>query len=153
MGTGTSRSGDEPSRKTTYYAMYAGDARWTGDTSPDKVVTVTPRWSIAIIGGYATVHGVRLYHYSAKCSPSNSAGCPAATFTLSPNHAGDKVSFQGKYCHNGKCLHDNGTFRLNAKSRASIFIFYGDKRVIGWTLNFRLRFPGDADHLAVRSAG
>lgn len=142
---------DEPSRKTKYYATYAGDARWTGDTSPDRVVTVTPRSSIAIVGGYATVGGVRLYHYSSKCSPSNSAGCPAATFTLSPNHAGDKVSFQGKYCHNGKCLHDNSTFRLNAKSRASIFIFYGDKRVIGWTLNFRLRFPGDADHLSVRS--
>jgi hypothetical protein len=142
----------EPSRKTTYYAAYAGDARWTGDTSSDKVVTVTPRWSIAILGGYATVDGVRLYHYSAKCSPSNSAGCPAATFTLGPNHAGDKVSFQGKYCHNGKCLNDNGTFRLNANSKASIFIFYGDQRVIGWTLSFRLRFPGDADHLSVRSA-
>jgi hypothetical protein len=142
----------KPSRKTTFYAAYAGDARWTGDTSSDKVVTVTPRWSIAIIGGYATVHGVRQYHYSAKCSPSNSAGCPAATFTLSPNHAGDKVSFQGKYCHNGKCLNDNRTFRLNAKSKAPIFIFYGDQRVIGWNLNFRLRFPGDADHLSVRSA-
>jgi hypothetical protein len=142
----------KPTRKTKYYATYTGDAHWTADTSSSKTVHVVPRWSRKIIGGYATVNGVRLYHYSSKCSPTNSTGCPAATFTLSPNHGGERVYFQGRYCHNGKCIDDSGSFRLNRKSKISVFIYYGDKSIIGWTLNFRMRFPGDTDHTASTSA-
>jgi hypothetical protein len=141
-----------PNRKTTYYATYAGDGHWKGDTSPVKTVNVVPKWSIKIIGGYATVKGVRLYHYSSRCSPTNSAGCPAAAFKLSPSHAGQRVYFQGRYCHNGKCIDDSGSWPLNKNSATSAFIYYGDRSIIGWTLNFRFRFAGDADHAASTSA-
>jgi hypothetical protein len=141
----------KPARKTKYYATYAGDGHWTADTSSSKTVNVVPHWSTTVLGGYATVKGVRLYHYSSLCSPNNSTGCPAARFTLSPSHAGQRVYFQGRYCHNGKCINDSGSWRLNRKSQTSVFIYYGDKTVIGWTLNFRMRFAGDADHTASTS--
>ena len=82
----------------------------------------------------------------------NSTGCPAARFTLSPSHAGQRVYFQGRYCHNGKCYNDSGSWRLNRKSQTVVFIYYGDKTVIGWSLNFRVRFAGDNDHTASTSA-
>jgi hypothetical protein len=142
----------KPNRKTKYYATYAGDGHWSTDTSTSKTVNVVPKWSIKVIGGYKTVKGVRLYHYSAQCGPTNSTGCPAAAFKLSPSHAGQRVTFQGRYCHNGNCIDDSDSLRLNRKSKISVFIYYDGKKFIGWKLNFRFRFAGDADHAASTSA-
>lgn len=145
-GSGNLSVPHAPTRNTTYYATYGGDAYWEADTSASKVVEVVPRWSTKIIGGYATVHGVRLYHYSSKCGPTDATGCPAATFTLGPNHAGQRVSYQGRYCKNGNCVDDSGTYRLNSKSKVYVYIYYGDSSAIGWTINFRYRFLSDKDH-------
>lgn len=141
-----------PTRETTYYAVYNGDAKWNADTSSSKVVEVEPRWAVKVIGGYATQNGFRLYHYSDACGPGDDTGCPAAAFVLSPNHAGQQVIFQGKYCHNGQCVSDSGSYRLNDQSKVGVYIYYGDRSIIGWTLSFRFRFAGDADHLPSTSA-
>jgi hypothetical protein len=141
-----------PSETTTYYASYAGDPKWNADTSPSKTVRVAARWAVKTVGGYATRGGVRLYHYSPTCDGGTGKGCPTAVFTLGPNHAGERVSFEGKYCRDGRCFKDAATFRLNRRSQASIYISYGDRTVIGWTLFFRLKFGGDADHVRSASA-
>ena len=141
-----------PSATTTYYATYAGDPQWEADTSPSRTVRVAARWTVKTVGGYATRSGVRLYHYSPTCDRGTSTGCPTAVFTLGPNHAGERVSFEGKYCRDGRCFKDTARFRLNRRSRASIYISYGDRTVIGWTLSFRLTFGGDADHVGSTSA-
>jgi hypothetical protein len=140
-----------PSRKTTYFAKYTGDARWTSDTSTKKTVHVIPRWAIKIFGGYKTVNGVRLYHFSPTCRQTDPTGCPAAAFTLRPNHARQRVYFQGRYCKNGSCRHEKGSYVLNAKSTIGAYIYYTDKRVIGYRLDFRFIFKGDADHEAKTS--
>ena len=149
---GTLAVRSKPTRGTEYYATYVGDAHWSSDTSSSKTVKVEPRWSIKIDGGYATVSGVRLYHYSALCGPTNGTGCPAAAFQLSPNHGGQRVYYEGRYCHNGNCSKDSGTFRLSRKSVASVYVYYGDASIIGWTMNFRFRFNGDKDHTPSTSA-
>ncbi len=141
-----------PSATTTYYATYAGDPQWEADTSPSRTVRVAGRWTVKTVGGYATRSGVRLYHYSPTCEAGTSTGCPTAVFTLGPNHAGERVSFEGKYCRDGRCFKDSATFRLNRMSQASIYISYGDRTVIGWTLSFRLKFGGDADHVGSTSS-
>lgn len=141
-----------PAATTTYTAVYAGDPGWTPDTAGPTTVHVRGRWSINVIGGYATKNGVRLYHYSEKCGPTDSTGCPAAVFRLSPSHAGERVTFEGKFCGDGSCHTSTSTYRLNDASKLRIFIYYGDRAAIGWRLDFRIRFPGDEDHLPATSA-
>ena len=87
-----------PTRETEYYATYSGDVGSEPDTSPRKTVRVVPRWVETFLGGYATVNGVRLYHFSSICGQDNAAGCPAARFTLEPRHPGERVSYQARYC-------------------------------------------------------
>ncbi len=38
-----------------------------------------------------------------------------------------------------------------ARARASVWIYYRDRSVIGWRLDFRLIFGGDEDHLGART--
>ena len=98
------------------------------------------------MGGYATSNGFRLYHYNAACASSTSTVCPAATFTLGPNHAGQRVYFIGKYCKAGRCFGDSGRYRLDKKSHVTVHIHYGSSQVIGFVLYLRFRFGGDGDH-------
>lgn len=135
-----------PSRNTSYLATYAGEAAWKSDTSGSVAVTVAGRWSGKVIGGYATASGYRLYHYSSTCLKGTSTVCPAAVFTLAPNHAGQRVSFLGRYCKAGTCVTDTGRYRLNKKSQVTVHIFYGSPQVIGFALYLRFTFYGDSDH-------
>ena len=135
-----------PSRNTSYLATYAGEAVWKSDTSDSIAVTVAGRWSGKVIGGYATASGYRLYHYSSTCLKGTSTVCPAAVFTLAPNHAGQRVSFLGRYCQAGRCVTDTGRYRLNKKSQVTVHIFYGSRQVIGFALYLRFTFYGDSDH-------
>ena len=136
-----------PSRETAYYATYGGDIAWNPATSPTKTVRVVARWDVKIQGGYSTVGGVRLYHYSSRCGPQNQTGCPAALFALEPRHAREPITFEGRYCHDGRCIEDQASYRLNRVGKTYIFIYYGDRTIIGWRLDFRLSFDGDDDHL------
>jgi hypothetical protein len=140
-----------PTRETEYYATFGGDVAWKSATSTSKTVHVVPRWVVRVVGGYATVGGVRLYHYSARCSRSSATSCPAATFVLEPRHPNQRVSFQGRYCHQGRCVKDNSSFRLDRRGTSYVWIYYGDRSIIGWRLYFRLIFEGDADHLGATS--
>jgi len=135
-----------PSRTASYLATYAGDAAWKADTSDSIAVTVAARWSGKAIGGYATSNGFRLYHYSSVCRTGTSPVCPAALFTLAPNHAGQPVYFYGRYCKGGRCVGDRGKYRLNKKSQVAVHIFYGSVAVIGFSLYLRFKFGGDGDH-------
>jgi hypothetical protein len=135
-----------PSRNTTYVATYAGEAAWTSDTSDPVTVTVSARWSGRAIGGYATTNGFRLYHFSSVCRTGTSTVCPAALFSLAPNHAGRVVYFYGRYCKGGRCVADRGKYRLNKKSQVTVHIFYSSVAVIGFKLYLRFTFAGDSDH-------
>jgi hypothetical protein len=57
----------------------------------------------------------------------------------------------GRYCHNGHCTTDRDVFPLDKHSSSFVWIYYGDRSVIGWTLSFRLSFAGDHDHLGATS--
>ena len=135
-----------PSRNTSYIAAYAGDAAWKSDTSGSVAVTVAGQWSEKAIGGYATARGYRLYHYSSACRRGTSTLCPAAVFTLAPNHAGQRASFFGRYCKAGRCVTDHGSYRFNTRGQVTVHIVYGSPQVIGYVLYLRFTFYGDNDH-------
>ena len=150
-GSGNLSVRHRPTRETEYYATYAGDVAWEPDTSPQKTVRVVPRWIVRVLGGYATVGGVRLYHFSSRCGPNDATGCPAARFTLEPRHPREPVSFEGRYCHEGRCVNDHSSFRLSREGTSLVWIYYRDRSVIGWRLDFRLIFDGDEDHLGAKT--
>ena len=141
----------KPTKTTTYSAKYAGELAWKPSASKTIEVGVAARWTGKATGGYATVHGYRLYHYSPTCGNGSPKTCPTALFTLAPNHAGQRVSFEGEFCGGGHCVHDHWTVRLTRKSQASSYIYYGNRSVIGWTLNLRVTFQGDREHKASTS--
>lgn len=149
--SGTLSVRDTPTRNTKYSATYAGDAQWDA-SSATTAVKVAARWSVRSIGGYATVKGFRLYHYTPKCTVSDSTLCPKATFKLAPNHGGQRMHFQVKQCKAGKCYESSKTYRLNRKSEATIFWWFDSSKAIGWTIMYRLVFKGDADHVGSTSA-
>ena len=141
----------KPSRNTSFVASYSGDTAWKGDTSGSVAVTVTVRWGGKSVGGYATANGYRLYHFSSICARHASNACPTATFTLAPNHAGQRVSFLGKYCKSGRCVSDSGRYRLDKHSQVTVHIFYNSTQVIGFSLYLRFRFDSDRDHKGATS--
>lgn len=150
-GSGNVSVRHRPTRETEYYATYEGDVVWEPDTSPRKSVHVVPRWIVRVLGGYATVGGVRLYHFSSRCGPNGATGCPAAKFTLEPRHAREPVSFEGRYCHKGRCVKDHSSFQLSREGTTFVWVYYRDRSIIGWRLDFRLIFDGDEDHLGART--
>ena len=150
-GSGNLSVRHRPTRETEYYATYVGDVAWEPDTSPRKTVRVEPRWNVRVLGGYATVGGVRLYHFSSRCGPNDATGCPAARFALEPRHAREPVSFEGRYCYKGRCVKDHSSFRLGRDGTTVAWIHYRDRSVIGWRLDFRLIFGGDEDHLGAKT--
>ena len=150
-GSGNLSVRHRPTRETEYYATYAGDVSSEPDTSPHKTVRVVPRWIVRVLGGYATVGGVRLYHFSSRCGPNDATGCPAARFTLEPRHPREPVSFEGRYCYKGRCVDDHSSFRLSREGTGFVWIYYRDRSIIGWRLDFRLIFGGDEDHLGART--
>jgi hypothetical protein len=145
-GSGTLTVKTQPAKNTAYTAAYTGDASWKPDTAGPVDAKVVPRWTERATGGYATDHGVRLYHYTTACTSHSSKGCPSATFTLVPNHRGQRVPFFVRYCRGGRCSSSSGAFRLDRKSTVGIFFYYSNTSVIGTTFNIRFLFRGDSDH-------
>ena len=141
----------KPTRRTEYYATYGGDGAWTPDTTAKKAVRVVPRWAIKMLGGYATVNGVRLFHYSSICGSSSAKGCPAARLTLLPLHPRVRVTSDWRFCRNGACYRDRGSFRLTPQGNGVVWVWYTNRSILDWQLSVRLIFGGDADHLGATS--
>ena len=145
-GSGNLSVKTQPAKNTAYTATYTGDASWKGDAAGPVEVKVAARWASRATGGYATVKGVRLYHYTTTCTSKSSKGCPSATFTLDPNHRGHRVYYLARYCRGGKCGSNSGSFRLNRKSTVNIWFYYTNTSVIGTTFSIKFLFKGDDDH-------
>jgi hypothetical protein len=145
-GSGNLSVKTQPAKNTAYTATYKGDAAWKGDAARPVEVKVAARWTGTATGGYTTVNGVRLYHYTTTCTSTSSKGCPSATFTLAPNHGGHRVYYLARYCRSGQCSSNSGSFRLNRKSKVHIYFYYTSTSVIGTTFNIKFLFKGDDDH-------
>ena len=127
-----------PTRETEYYATYGGDLAWEPDASPRG-----RRCASCRDGTSRCWVGTRRSEVSASITTPHFADrtarrdAQAARFVLQPRHPRQLVSFEGRYCHNGSCVRDNSSFRLNRDSKTWVWVYYGDRSIIGWRLDFR----------------
>ncbi len=77
----------KPGVRTTYYAVWEGDATHSETTSATITVRVRVVMHAAAQSGYRTLRGVRLYHYNSRCPAAGHVGCPSFLLYATPAHA------------------------------------------------------------------
>jgi dipeptidyl aminopeptidase/acylaminoacyl peptidase len=140
-------------RTASFYAEWSGEPGHPALDSGVKTVAVKVGFSSAMVGGYKTVSGYRLYHYTSNC-PAHQTGCPAFATTVFPtDHGGDCVYFLVQY-HNGTGWHTSlhtGCVHLNSSSKATIGLVYQSTSVKGIPFRIQSQFAGDSENAANNS--
>jgi hypothetical protein len=134
-----------PKRDTIYTVRYTGDDWYTPDAAHTSI-GVRVILQATMLGGYATSHGIRLYHYSSGC-PARHRGCPVAAVAVKPNLAGEVVGMTLQV-HAGGQWHPVAAAKLHLSrtSRAKIRIIYGSTSVIGHMLRVVWHFDDNTHH-------
>lgn len=140
-----------PKKTTTYVSRFLADSKYGPTTSKSVAVGVHARVGLIAHGWYRTSGKYHLFHYSASCS-QHGTHCPSFTASVTPNHAGRRVTFELSVFAGGR-WHTvlNARARLGRKSKATIHLRYRSSAVIGSRTRLRAVFPADHDHLAGKS--
>ena len=137
----------KPTKKTTFEASFDGDGSYTPATSGQVDVDVVAR----VVGRLARFDArsgrYKIYGFTSAC-PRQHRRCPTYAVSVSPNHAGKKVSFVLQLFASGRWQTATTVDgRLGPKStRVEIFV-YKNASIVGLPTRVRVRFGGDADHL------
>ena len=138
-----------PKRNTVYTASYAGDATHLPAQSTKQTLNVAPIITGAFSGAYARSGNYRLFHYHSSCA-SRGSSCPLFLVRMIPNHAGKRVLlFLQQHTRRGWRSVVEWHKGLNAKSRATFNLRYGNTNVIGPEYRLVAVFKGDTDHAPV----
>jgi hypothetical protein len=99
-----------------------------------------------MLGGYATTHGTRLYHYTSDC-PRKHRHCPVTEVAVKPNLAGEVAGMTLQIRAGGR-WHPiiAASSRLGRKSKAKIRIVYRSTAVIGQRLRVVWHFDDQTHH-------
>ncbi|MGH3427033.1 MAG: YncE family protein [Mycobacteriales bacterium] len=144
--TGTAGAGGNltfvvhPTRKTSYYAGWNGDATHGITKSTVVVVTVTPVVHLQTKGGYSTVAGVRRYHYTAGCGKAAHTGCPTFLAWPAPLQPGRALSFvvQSRSGTGAWRTALKGSDIVGPNGKLQLTVFYVGRGIVG--LSDRIRF-------------
>jgi hypothetical protein len=134
-----------PKRDTVFTARYAGDDWYTSGTAHASI-GVRVIVQATMVGGYATSHGTRLYHYTSSC-PGRLSGCPVSVVAVKPNVAGEVVGLTLQIRAAGQ-WHPvaSSKLRLGRRSRAQIRIVYRSTSIIGHMLRVVWHFDDSTHH-------
>ena len=155
-GTGNRAISFKPVGSATYVVEWLGDlthplgSYW----SEIRPVVVHARITGELRGGYATRHGVRLYHFTSSC-PKRGRGCPISLFHVAPDKTGKSLTIALREWTNGAWrTRVTERFKLRDGSRVGIFWIYRDRpsRLIGSLFSVRARFRGDIHHAAATTS-
>jgi hypothetical protein len=129
-----------PTRRTSYYAGWNGDATHAITKSTVVGVTVTPVVHVQTKGGYSTVAGVRRYHYTAACGKAAHAGCPTFLAWSAPLQQGRALSFvvQSRSGTGAWRTALKGSDIVGRNGKLQLTVFYVGKGIVG--LSDRIRF-------------
>jgi hypothetical protein len=151
-----------PQGLTHLVAEFPGDALYDPASSPTVRIRVYPildgcnchpRGLTGYHDFYPWKSLYHFYHYSPAC-PGQHRGCPRFVVTLRPNHGGQKViQLQVQVNKPGTKWHNVRVemIRLDQQSKRVVILYYRDRKVMTIQLRVRVKFVGDADHLAVRT--
>jgi hypothetical protein len=129
-----------PTRKTSYYAGWNGDATHAITKSTVVGVTVTPVVHVKTKGGYSTVAGARRYHYTAACGKAAHTGCPTFLAWSAPLQQGRALSFvvQSRSGTGAWKTALKGSDVVGPNGKLQLTVFYVGKGIVG--LSDRIRF-------------
>lgn len=138
----------KPSADMTYWAVWAGDATRRSTTSAKVRINVRVQIHSPAQGGYATRSGIRLYHYTAKCSRAPHLGCPRFLAYASPLRPGRTLSFtlQARVSGTWRTLL-TGAGVAGAGGKLHLTIFYRGSGVIDHRQRIHFSIRADAGHL------
>ena len=138
----------KPSADMTYWAVWAGDATHRSTTSAKVRINVRVQIHSPAQGGYATRSGIRLYHYTAKCSRAPHLGCPRFLAYASPLRPGRTLSFtlQARVSGTWRTLL-TGAGVAGAGGKLHLTIFYRGSGVIDHRQRIHFSMRADAGHL------
>jgi len=135
-----------PRRSTTFDAVYAGDDVYRAAASPKVSVAVRVAIAGTLSRFYAKSGAYRLYHYSSNCV-SSGTGCPRYGVSVAPGHAGERVRLTLAVRSSSRWIvigHER--VKLNARSRAHIFLGYANRTIIGHRFRLQAQFRRDGSN-------
>jgi hypothetical protein len=136
----------KPSASASYLVFWSGDGVDPGGWGDAVSIRVQVRLTARTQGGYATKHGVRLYHFTSRCAASYK-GCPDFAFTLAPPHPGDKLIVVVEVFKDGAWrLADHRAWKLKDGKVVSLLWVYSSRAFIGRTYRAMATFHSDDDH-------
>jgi hypothetical protein len=141
-----------PARTLRFAVQFAGDNWFAPTTSRAVKVRVRAKVTVTANNAYRTVGGVRLFHYFASCVTTG-RGCPVFTGRVQPNHARSPIAFVLQHRTGSRWVQvASNQFRLNRKSRRTVFFHYVGTSVRNGYWRVRVHFYADRDHLSADSA-
>jgi hypothetical protein len=135
-----------PRRNTTFDAAYEGDDVFRAAASPKVIVAVRVAIAGTLSRFSATSGAYRLYRYSSACA-SRGSGCPRYTVSVAPGHAGENVRLTLAFrSSSGWVVVGHERIKLNARSRAHIFLRYANRAIIGQRFRLQAQFRRDGSN-------
>ena len=135
-------------RTSSFFASWSGDSTHVYTQSGSKKVTAGSVTQEALNGGYATVNGYRLYHYSSQCPQTHQDGCIHVGVTVQPSNWGGQVCFTLQQYEGGSwTATQTACGALDSNSQQTLTIYYDGPGIIGQRGRVRARFSGSASNL------
>lgn len=138
----------KPGVKTTYRAM------WDGDSTHAETHTATITVNVRVVmhaltqGGYRTLRGYRLYHYTTGCPGTSHRGCPQFLLYASPGHVSARFTIVLQtYARGAWHTRVTATRTAGVDGRLLLNVVYTGRGVIGVNQRLHASMARDADHL------
>jgi sugar lactone lactonase YvrE len=142
-----------PAVDSTYTVKWAGDS---GHAAATASVRVNVRLAMHAVthGGYRTLDGVRLYHYTAACTSARHTGCPMFLAWAGPSQPGRSITFvaQGQTASGHWVTIAHGSAKTGTGGKLLLTIFYTSRALENVPQRIRFTMATDSANLGATSA-
>jgi hypothetical protein len=142
-----------PGVTSTYTVKWAGDSQHAASTASVRV-NVRLAMHAVTQGGYRTLDGVRLYHYTAACASAKHTGCPRFLSWTGPVQPGRNITFvaQGRTTTGRWITIAHGTAKAGAGGRLLLTLFYSSRALENVPQRIHFSMATDSANLGTTSA-
>lgn len=142
-----------PAVDSIYTVRWAGDS---GHSAATASVRVNVRLAMHVLprGGYRTVAGVRLYHYTRACTTARHTGCPAFLFWSGPAQPGRAITavVQGRSVSGHWITLVRGSIRAGTNGQLLLTVFYRNTSLVNVPQRVRFSIATSTANVGASSA-
>lgn len=142
-----------PGVDSTYTVRWAGDSGHAAATASVRV-NVRLAMHAATHGGYRTLDGIRLYHYTTACASAKHTGCPMFLAWAGPAQRSRaiKVVVQGRTTSGHWVTILHGTTQTGTSGRLLLTVFYSSRALENVPQRVRFSMATSSANLGATSA-